>query len=121
MRLCRVEWNQTSRPTPSPKVSFLACLRPHAPGHKPTSVTGSFLASLLASYTLGASDGAWRSESGDTTLRTLRQPAIFPRQAPRSAQGHGIFAQSRSEAADHPVFGSRTLRHPSVRLNERPP
>ena len=32
MRSCGVDWNQTSRLTPSPKVSFLACVRPHAAG-----------------------------------------------------------------------------------------
>jgi hypothetical protein len=46
MRLCGVEWNQTSRPTPSPKVSFLVCLRPHAPGHEQSLVTGSSTGSL---------------------------------------------------------------------------
>ena len=34
MRSCGVDWNQTSRLTPSPKVSFLACVRPHAAGHE---------------------------------------------------------------------------------------
>jgi len=45
MRFCDVDWYaQASRPSSSPRVSFVAFPRPHAPGHKPTAVTGGFLA-----------------------------------------------------------------------------